>query len=112
MKGRFDGISKKVKENNKLLLDLQKNQQKQQTAIDSISAAVDASTLEEIIPENLGIPFKTVQEIDAALKDKSHRLKLFKFASTLPKNENFASKLHDQLLDGSLMQVCFTSSAG
>ena len=112
VKGRFDAISKKEKENSKILKEIQKNQKKQEEAIEAINAAVDASALEEILPENLGLPFKTIEEIDSALKDKNLRRKLFQFASRIEKTEYFATQLHDQMLDKSLIQVCFTSPTG
>ena len=109
MKRRFDLIASKHKSHADDMSDMNKEISAIKKSLKAVQQTVQSEKAIEMSDESLGLPFKTMAEIDKFLSNAENEKKLLEFVSTIDKDYEFICRVHSAILDHDLMQHCYVS---
>ena len=108
MKGRFDRMASKSKERDRHIQTFVRQVEEQKNLIKELTKVVKVDTA--IQPMDLGLPYKTIEALEAGLKNPEIPKELLVVAAGLKKDNEFMRSVHSRLLDISLVQRLYASS--
>ena len=110
VKRRFDVLAAKDKSHADTLSGVKNEMGEMKKSLKAIQRTVQAEKATQLSDEVLGLPFKSMTEVDLALANPGHKVKLFEVISTIEKNKDFISNVHAKLLDPDFIKHCYVSN--
>ena len=110
MKRRFDVLASKDKSHADKLAEMQIDMGDLKKSVKAIQTTVQSEKATQLSEEALGLPFKTMTDVDEALQNAELKKKLFEVIATIDKNKYFINAVHCMLLDPELMKRCYISN--